>query len=172
MLLGRLPQNMIRTILRFLAYQFVSTFGAAMAVYVGLGVTFDVLSPLDHALFTQDNVRHLLKLPYFPLQIAGGFWFGWLLGRRSSIRSIASVWVLPLIILGVSFVFLPTVSSLNFGSRLSHFFGRSCRIDDLCIDDLCIDQIFTIMPLYSSLFFSMGGLLVQRRISHQMESAP
>jgi hypothetical protein len=103
--------------------------------------------------------------PYYPVQIALALLLGLGLGRMFRHRTMLWVWVLPAVVLCIAIVFFrergqdvvwmsPVISS---SSVLSHFFGWGCQPRLRCIDQL----IYT-LPLYSSLFYSLGSLLARR----------
>jgi hypothetical protein len=102
----------------------------------------------------------LTETPYFPAQIALGFWSGWFLGKRFRHRSMTYVWVLPLLVLGYAMVAIPTLSPeftsvlTHQQSPFSHYFGWGCQPKNGCID-----QLVTTMPFYAAASYSLGALL-------------
>jgi len=170
-----------RAILVFIAHQFAATWGVGVAAATLAFFTFEVLRLFDSRLFTPHNASQLLTaLPYFPMQIIMGFWFGWSFSRRFKHRSMLWVWVLPLLILSYAVIAIPTLSApLMFTSvmaqtngpqsPLSHYFGWGCRPQDRCID-----QSLVTMPFYASVAYSTGALLARKASSivHFVRSEP
>src|SRR5208283_4378368 len=97
--------------------------------------------------------RVLTANPFYPVQIATGLCFGWVLGRRWQHRAMVWVWVLPLMVL--CYVFFTATAlipqwaelppSAGIQSRLSYYFGWGCQPYAHCLDQLLIT-----MPFYVS----------------------
>jgi hypothetical protein len=151
----------------FALHQFVGTFGVAFAAAVLIFFWFELLRPLYPGLFTSSNASRLLTgLPYFPSQVILGLWSGWSLRRRFRHRSMVWVWILPLVVLSYAVIAVPTMTpgqvppSFQAGigqSRLEHYFGHGCRIEERCTDQLGIT-----MPFYVSLSYALGAFLASK----------
>jgi hypothetical protein len=101
--------------------------------------------------------------PYFPVQMATGLYFGWLLGRRLGHRAMIWVWVLPALILFYAVVEIPTLTphvtspllwSGTNQSWLVHYFGSGCRMKDRCFDQVLVTQ-----PFYTATAYAIGARL-------------
>jgi hypothetical protein len=148
-------------------HQFIATLGVAMAAAFLAVFTFTLLRPLNPHLFASRNAHFILtRVPYFPMQVILGLWSGWSFGRRFQHRSMLWVWVLPLLIISYAVISLPAlvpnqtsvieVAGRN-QSRISHYFGRGCSVDDRCED-----QLLVTMPLYASIAYSVGALMARK----------
>lgn len=101
----------------------------------------------------------LTETPFFPVQILVALVLATVLQRILRHRTMEWVWVLPLLVLGVSFV----VSPFPFSTRLNRYFGSGCRPELRCFIQLAIT-----LPLYSSIAYSLGAFLsrkLQRRFA-------
>jgi hypothetical protein len=68
------------------------------------------------------------------------------------------VWVIPAAFLGYLIIALPTAAAaLASNSRLSHFFGRACRVGNHCFD-----QLGATLPFYVSVAYSLGAVIARR----------
>ena len=165
-----------KSILIFGLHQVIATLGVGFAAATATFFLLDLLRPLNPHLFTEHNVyRVLTHLPYFPVQILEGLWFGWVLSRRLRQREMLWVWVLPALILCFALINVPNISG-RFTSAIvlaarnksvwSHFFGSGCRAD---LEDRCLDQLMFTMPFYASVAYWVGALL--ERVIHRKERA-
>jgi hypothetical protein len=156
----------VKHFLLFLVHQVISTWGVAGFAYFLTSSIFELSATLGKPLSTRSLHWILTETPYFPIQIAIGFCFGWQLWRRFNLRLMAWVWVLPFLILCYGILAGP-ISSPEFTSVLfqagpkqswlSHYFGSGCRPVDHCFDQLVIT-----MPFYASASYSLGALLARR----------
>lgn len=92
----------------------------------------------------------LTETPYFPVQIILAFFMGLVLPRFLRHWLMKWVWVLPFLILCVSFVLtpLPTVT------KLDRFFGWGCRPEFGCFVQLAVT-----LPFYTAVSYSVAALL-------------
>ena len=125
---------------KFPLHQLLSTVG--ILILAGI-LTFAVTS--------SSQARWILtEKPYFPVQTAVAFCVGFALGRYLKHRAMEWVWVLPLLILCVSFGLI----HLTFGGRLEHFFGTSCKPELRCFDQLAVT-----LPFYTAASYSLAAFL-------------
>ncbi len=97
------------------------------------------------------RARQLLtETPYFPVQIGLAFVAGFILQRCLHHRVMLWVWLLPFLILSVSFILSP----LPFVGRLEHFFGWACRPESRCFD-----QLAATLPFYTAASYSSAAFL-------------
>lgn len=149
----------IKRILVFLMHQVIATIGILVVTPLVTGLVFDCLR-LFGLTYSLNYLHSLLTdAPYFPLQIALALLLGWVLSRWLHHRSMLWVWLLPLAVLSLAFTALPTVASLPFQSRLSHFFGWGCRPENRCFDQLAIT-----LPFYIAVAYSAGALLARKKV--------
>jgi len=102
----------------------------------------------------------LTQTPYFPVQIALALFLGWSLGGCLQHRSMLWVWVIPSVIQSIIVAAFPWIGQmviqqywyLSSSSRLSHFFGWGCRLENHCLD-----QLFTTLPFYCAAAYSVGA---------------
>jgi|SRR5581483_3458467 len=95
----------------------------------------------------------LTETPYFPVQIGLAFVIGFALQRCLRHRIMRWVWVLPSLILLVSFVLTP----LSFVGRLQHYFGRGCKPEFRCFVQLSVT-----LPFYAAASYSLAAFLSSR----------
>src|ERR1019366_772762 len=150
----------MKTMLWFVADQFVATVGVAFSAPLLLAQVSNLMSAVGWKYFTLHRYLILSENPYFPVQITIGLILGWLTGSCLQRRSMLWVWVLPFLFLCYAIVNIPTISPLlpsvllHSGvtqSRLSHYFGRGCQPKNRCLDQLLIT-----MPFYASSAYSIG----------------
>jgi hypothetical protein len=98
----------------------------------------------------------LTETPYFPVQIGLAFVIGVALQRCLRHRIMQWVWVLPSLILLVSFILTP----LPFVGRLQHYFGRGCKLEFRCFVQLSVT-----LPFYAAASYSLAAFL--SRILHR-----
>jgi len=134
-----------KRVLFFVMHQLTAALGVPIAAPFLVGFGFDLLRLIGYHFPIRDLHRLVTEIPYFPAQVFLAFFLGWSLGKRLRDKAMQWVWVLPFLILCVGIVAFPAVRSLTFGSRIAHFFGRACQLQDLCFDQL----VFT-MPFYAS----------------------
>lgn len=99
----------------------------------------------------------LTETPYFPVQIGLALVVGFVLQRYLQHRVMLWVWLLPSLVLIISFVLTP----LPFVGRLERYFGRGCRPEFRCFDQLAVT-----LPFYAAASYSLAALLsraLQRR---------
>ena len=99
----------------------------------------------------------LTETHFFPIQILLAFLFGFSLRRYQHYRTMQWVWVLPFLILCVSFALTP----LPFDARLGRYFGSTCRPELRCFVQLAVT-----LPFYTSVSYSLAAFLsskLQRR---------
>ena len=156
----------IRAALIFLAHQLIGTFGIGVFAPVLAYSLLDLLRLLNRQYPVDLWYRVFAFRPYYPIQVALGIYFGWLLSHRLRHRSMIWTWVLPTIILVYAVSAIPTLtpevtSTMLWAgvnqSRWSHYFGWGCRLADRCFD-----QALTTQPFYTSVAYSLGALLARR----------
>jgi hypothetical protein len=147
----------------FIAQQFAGTFGVAFFAYL-LGISLhDVWSKLGAKYSMRPVYFILTETPYFPVQIALGLWFGWVLRRRLGHRSMNYVWVFPFLLLCCAILVFPARHSAygsifaNEPSAWSHYFGWGCLPKNHCLDQLLIT-----MPFYAATSYSVGSWFASR----------
>jgi hypothetical protein len=106
----------------------------------------------------------LTETPYFPVQIGLAFFIGFVLRRYLRHQVMQWVWVLPFLILFVSFVLTP----LPLVGRLDRFFGRGCRPELGCFVQLAVT-----LPFYTAVSYSLSAFLSRKlqKHPHQHETA-
>jgi len=160
----------------FILHQIIGTWGLAIAARRLTDLFLAVLRLCGVPAYAGHAYQLLTGAPFFPTQILLGFAVGWLLSRLLRHRSMTWVWVLPLAFLCYAFIALPTLTpnatpyEFQAGrgqSRLTHYFGTGCRIEDLCFDQALITLSFYIAAAYSA-----GARLAQGSLTRrQSESA-
>jgi hypothetical protein len=121
-------------------HQLLSTVG--VLALAGL-LTF-VFSPSQRARWI------LTEVPCFPVQVALAFFIGLALPRFLRHRLMKWVWVLPFLILCVSFILTP----LPIVGRIERFFGWGCRPELRCFVQLAVT-----LPFYTAASYSAAALL-------------
>jgi len=124
----------------FPLHQILSTVG--VLALAGL-LTF-IVSPLPRARWI------LTETPYFPVQIALAFLIGLVLPRFLRHWLMQWVWVLPFLILCVSFVLTP----LPLVDRFEHYFGWGCRPELGCFVQLAVT-----LPFYAAAAYALAAFL-------------
>jgi hypothetical protein len=156
----------MKEIRRFGMHQFFGAWGVAVAATFLTDFMFTVVHLLGLPLSNHYYGDLLTGLPFFPIQILLGLLAGWFVWKHFKHRVMLWVWVLPLLILCVAFVWVSTLTPgltsiwLEAGvgqSRLSHYFGWGCRAKYSCYDQLEIT-----MPFYVSLAYSLGAWLAAK----------
>lgn len=128
-------------------HQLLSTVG--VLALAGL-LTF-IVSPLPRARWI------LTETPWFPVQIALAFFIGLVLPRFLRHWLMQWVWVLPFLVLCVSFILTP----LPLPDRFEHYFGSGCRLELRCFVQLAVT-----LPFYAAASYSLAAFLrnvIQRR---------
>jgi len=92
----------------------------------------------------------LTEVPYFPVQIALAFFIGLVLPRFLRHWLMNWVWVLPFLILCISF----SLTRLPIVGRLELFFGWGCRPELRCFVQLAVT-----LPFYTTASYSAATLL-------------
>lgn len=106
---------------------------------------------LTFAITSVSRARWILtETPYFPVQIGLAFVIGFVLQRYLGHRVMQWVWVLPFLILSVSFVQTP----LPFVARLDRYFGWGCRPELRCFVQLAVT-----LPFYAAVSYSLAAFL-------------
>ena len=106
--------------------------------------------------------------PYYPVHVCLALFLGWSLGGWLQHRSMLWVWVIPTAILCIVVAAFPWIGQtatkqywyVSSPSRLSHFFGWGCRLENRCSD-----QLITTLPFYCSVAYSLGAWRARQRIS-------
>jgi hypothetical protein len=149
-----------KSVIIFVIHQFVGTLGIAFFAYF-LGSSIFELPSLFGRTYSMRSLHWILtENPFFPVQIALGLYFGWLLGRRYKHRSMLWIWIVPALILSYAVVAVPTLTPrprsvlAQTGTPLSHYFGWGCQPKDRCLDQLLIT-----MPFYVAAAYSIGAWL-------------
>jgi len=151
----------------FVAHQLGGTFGVAVFAYL-LAISLFQIAGLFGMVHSTRMLHHILtEIPYFPVQIVLGLWFGWVLGKRLRHQSMKYVWILPFLSLAYAVIAVPSLnpevgytSVLELRhSPLSHYFGWGCQPKNHCLD-----QLVTTMPFYAALAYSFGAWLALRTI--------
>jgi hypothetical protein len=124
----------------FPLHQILSTIG--VLALAGL-LTF-VFSPSQWARWI------LTETPYFPIQIALAFVIGLALPRFLRHWLMKWVWVLPFLILCISF----TLTPLSVPGKLERFFGWGCRPELGCFVQLAVT-----LPFYTAASYSVAAFL-------------
>lgn len=130
-------------------HQILSTIG--VLALAGL-LTF-VFSPSQRARWI------LTETPYFPVQIALAFFIGLVLPRVLRHWLMKWVWVLPFLILCVSFMLTP----LPIVGRIERFFAWGCRPELGCFIQLAVTLPFYTAASYSVAAFLRGAIQGHRR---------
>jgi hypothetical protein len=162
--LNRLPgsfRSACKSVSVFVIHQLVGTWGVPFLAY-SLGTSvFRLMEFLGRTQSMRSLHWILTETPYFPVQIALGLYFGWLIGRRFGHRSMKYVWIAPFLLLMYAVIWLPTVTPeltsvllqvRGNQSAISHYFGWGCKLRERCFD-----QLFVTMPFYTALSYSIGA---------------
>ena len=106
----------------------------------------------------------LTEIPYFPIQIALAFVMGFVLPRFLRHWLMKWIWVLPLLILCISFILTP----LPLVGRLERYFGWGCRPEVGCFVQLAVT-----LPFYTAASYSLAAFLRNtiERYTRQHEKA-
>lgn len=105
----------------------------------------------------------LTEIPYFPVQIPLAFLIGLVLPRFLRHWLMKWVWVLPFLILCVSFVLTP----LPIAGRINHFLGWGCRPELRCFDQLAVTLPFYTAASYSGAAFLREAIQKHRPQRHE-----
>lgn len=154
-----------KAVMVFLLHQLLATWVVILAVRMLINfassMSFWGMSP------GTKSYQLLTSAPYFPLQVLASLCVGWFISKRFRQRSMLWVWVLPAVLLYISFSAIPTLTphvtpwSLQSGrgqSRIAHYFGTGCRPENYCFD-----QILITLPFYVSCAYAIGALLARMR---------
>lgn len=142
-------------VLHFLGHLALSTLG--VAVVAAPVLTYSIvlsLHPFFPSLGTRTVHWILTETPFFPVQIAVGLLWGFLLGRRYRQRVMLWTWIVPALAIALFILFVPLPSVIVSGVELTkaeHFFGRGCLPQNHCFD-----WAFTVL-LYSAAAYSIGA---------------
>ncbi len=152
-----------KTTIIFLMHQLISTVGVlAFASLLGT-MSYEMLGQIGLPIRMRFVHWILTETPYFPVQIALGFFWGCLFGYRFKQKSMVWVWIIPGLLLGYAVVAVRTLtpdltSVLGYSANpLSHYFGWGCQPKNRCLD-----QILVTAPFYSATAYSIGGWLGRR----------
>jgi hypothetical protein len=130
-------------------HQILSTIG--VLALAGL-LTF-VFSPSQRARWI------LTETPYFPAQIALASFLGVVLPRFLCHWLMKWVWVIPFLILCISFILTP----LPIMGRFERFFGWGCRPELGCFVQLAVTLPFYTAASYSVAAFLRGAIRTHKR---------
>jgi hypothetical protein len=148
----------------FISHQITSTIVLPAVIGDLTVVVVSILRSLHVPLSNKSASWILTETPYFPLQIAGAWLFGFVCERYWKHRSMLWVWVLPAAALVLAGLFTSSLERLggpsNNQSHFANFFGWSCLPQNHCL----LQVAFT-MPLYSAVAYSLGALLSRKRHS-------
>lgn len=101
----------------------------------------------------------LTETPYFPVQIGLAFLTGLMLPRFLRHWLMKWVWVLPFLILCVSFILTP----LPLVGKIERFFGWGCRPELRCFVQLAVTLPFYTAASYALAAFLRGAIQRQRQ---------
>jgi hypothetical protein len=154
---GRGPWGFVKSSLLFVAYQIAATEGVAVAAYYLLYSTADIAALFGRKPNFKPVYWILTETPFYPVQILLGFYSGWMLARIFKHRLGAWVWVLPTASLVCAVVFFPRMTSARSVMEesvgpLRYYFGWGCLPKTGCLD-----QLWTTMPAYAAIAFSLGA---------------
>ena len=153
-------KSRLKSVLIFVMHQLLGTWGIALFAYFLGSSVFELFGLFGRSYSMRPLHWILTETPFFPVQIALGLYFGWLLGRRLKHRSMVWVWIIPGLILCYAVVAVPNLSPeptsvlVHSGGSLSHYFGWGCQPKDRCLDQLLIT-----MPSYAATAYSIGARL-------------
>jgi hypothetical protein len=162
-------------IIIFVAHQFMGMYGV---VWLSTLLAFTIGTILVHlfSLFGRSfGLRPVYWImtenPFFPVQIAMGLSWGWVIYRRFRHRSMLWVWVVPVLILCYAIVNLSISRSgdsvfspaVGIRSALAHYLGWGCSVRK----DRCFDQIILTLPSYASAAYSSGAGLAMRLLNRE-----
>lgn len=151
-------ESKMRATLIFLLHQIVGTVGMIALAGLLVSASINLFRLLGWPIPGYHLSRILTESPYFPIQVTLALIFGWLLSRRFGHRGMVWVWVIPAAFLGYLIVALPTsAAALASSSRLSHFFGRGCRVENHCFD-----QLGATLPFYVSVAYSLAAVIARK----------
>lgn len=106
---------------------------------------------LTFAISTPSRARQILtETPYFPVQVGVSFVVGFTLRRFLHHRMMQWVWLLPFVILTVSFLLTP----LPFVGRLDRYFNGGCKPEFRCFVQLAVT-----LPFYTAVSYSLAAFL-------------
>lgn len=137
----------LKEALVFGGHQILGTFVVGLWSLLLAGVAVEIPRVGGRFYTMTDAYRLLSGTPYYPVQIAVGILWGWLVANQFPHKSMLWTWVLPGGIL--CYVFATTSQSLTFVSRLSYFFGWGCRPENGCWDQIGYTALFYMAAGYS-----------------------
>jgi hypothetical protein len=152
--------------LTLVIHQLSATFGVILWAAVLTGALLQIPRLWGHVFYQKDVYFLLSGSPYFPIEVSVGLMWGWLVGGQFRQRAALWVWVFPLFALcwalleapaTYTSIIIPGAELPVYTSKLSHFFGRGCRLEDRCIDEFGIT-----LPFYTSVAYSVGVFLANR----------
>jgi hypothetical protein len=157
----RRGKSWIKPVLAFALHQFVATLGVLVAAPWLVVLGCDLLRMFGRTIYMRDVSWLLTETPYYPVQVVVALFLGRFLGFYLRHRSMVWVWVLPFLILSGLFIANARVFPLDPGSlsvlapssRLSHFFGWGCLVQERSFD-----QLLVTMPFYAAVAYSLGAL--------------
>jgi hypothetical protein len=137
-----------REVTGFVIHQVASTLGVMVLSAMSWYSTVELLKLIRVNLTTQATTSVLLGIPGFPFQAAAGFVIGFGLARRLGVKSVAFVWILPLL------WFCFGALSVAPSSKLAYLIGGTCKVTQGCFYQLS----FT-LPLAASVLYTLGATL-------------
>jgi hypothetical protein len=149
-----------------LFHQFLATMGVLLWALVLTNVALEIPKLWGRVFLMSDLWRVLSVAPYYPVQIVIGVMCGWLVRQRFGHKVMLWVWVFPLFSLVCAMlaetptytsVIVPGATLPAYASKLSHFFGSGCRLEDHCYD-----QTGFTLPFYAAVAYSVGAWFAQR----------
>jgi hypothetical protein len=151
----------------FVMHQIIGTEGViwftALCVFLLKGFITQINESWENSRLVRGIHWILVETPFFPVQIAVGFYLGWKLYRRLRHRPMFWVWILPGVVLGYAVIALPAIgpwsaaASLETAGSLSHYLGWGCQPSFHCFDQLTVT-----LPFYTSVAYSIGALSAHR----------
>lgn len=163
---GISSQSWAKSLVIFCAHQIIGTWGIPIFAYSLGNSIFEMFRMFS----VHPSFRHLhwilTETPYYPVQVALGLWFGWMLNRRLGHGSMVWIWVLPFLILSCVLIAFPTFTTSfqsvmqrgNSGQpSLSYYLGWGCQPKNHCLDQLAIT-----MPFYTAAAYSIGAALARK----------
>lgn len=142
----------------FAIHQLFGMWGIALLAYYLGDCVFEFLR-LFNLQYSMRSLHWILtETPFFPVQIALGLYFGWMLSHRLKHRSMLWIWVIPALLLGYCVVAIPSLTVapasvlMRSENPISHYFGWACKPKDHCID-----QVIVTLPFYTAVAYSIAA---------------
>jgi hypothetical protein len=155
-------------VLVFVMHQVVATWCVFFLAPCAVAIFAGWVHLFGWTITQHDSGWILSGTPYYPVQVCLALFLGWSLGGWLQHRSMLWVWVIPSAILCIVVAAFPWIGQivikqywyLSSPSRLSHFFGWGCRLENRCLD-----QTITTLPFYCSVAYSLGAWRARKRMS-------